>query len=195
MTKSEEKKILRTSIRAEIPVLAEKYTLAADEKITAQLSEMPEYLSAETVFCFVGTEREINTRPFLETVLAAEKKLCVPLCIGRGIMVLKQITDLGQLVLGSYGIMEPPDDAPTVSPDDVDFSVIPCLSCDRAGHRLGQGGGFYDRFFTAYRGPAVLVCRQRLMREEIPVEPHDAIIHWVLTEKGLYEDGIPARIE
>lgn len=195
MTKSEEKRTLRTAVRSEIPQLSEKYTRGADRKITDRLAEMPEYLSADTVFCFVGTAREINTRPFLETVLAAGKTLCVPLCIGLGVMVLKKITALEQLIPGTYGILEPSDDAPTVLPDDVDFAVIPCISCDRAGHRLGQGGGFYDRFFTVYRGPAILVCRERLMREEIPVEPHDAIVHWVLTEKGLYEDGIPARIE
>lgn len=195
MTKSEEKKILRAAVRSEIPQLSKKYTAAADKKITGRLAEMPEYLSADTVFCFVGTAREIDTRPFLEAVLAARKTLCIPLCVGRGSMVLKKITALEQLVPGTYGILEPSGNAPTVPPDDVDFSVIPCVSCDRAGHRLGQGGGFYDRFFTVYRGPTVLICRERLMREEIPVEPHDAIIHWVLTERGLCEDGVPARIE
>lgn len=195
MTKSEEKRVLRAAIRAEIPALSEKYVFSANTRITSRLAEMPEYLSAGTVFCFVGTQREINTRPFLETVLAAGKTLCVPLCVGQGRMVLKKITALDQLAPGAYGIPEPSGNAPAVPPDEVDFSVIPCISCDRAGHRLGQGGGFYDRFLTVYRGPAVLVCRERLMREEIPVEPHDAVIHWVLTEKGLYEDGIPARIE
>lgn len=195
MNKSEEKRILRTAVRAEISQLSEKYAASADRRITDQLAEMPEYLSADTVFCFVGTTREINTKPFLKAVLNAGKTLCVPLCIGRGSMVLKKITALEELIPGAYGILEPGIGAPAVQPDDVDFAVIPCISCDRDGHRLGQGGGFYDRFFTVYRGPAVLVCRERLMRGEIPVEPHDAVIHWVLTEKGLYEDGTPARIE
>ena len=77
---------------------------------------------------------------------------------------------------------------------EIDFAVIPCVSCDREGHRLGQGGGFYDRFLAAYRGPAYLICRERLLRSEIPMEPHDAIIHWVVTEKTLYEDGIPDQM-
>lgn len=195
MTKSEEKRALRASIRAEILQLPSRYTMEADKKIAARLAEMPEYLSADTVFCFVGTTREIDTSPFLKAALAAGKTLCVPLCTGQGIMTLKKITALSQLSPGAYGILEPAADAPSVSADDVDFAVIPCICCNRAGHRLGQGGGFYDRFLTAYRGPAVLICRERLMREEIPVEPHDAVIHWVLTERALYEDGTPARIE
>ena len=40
----------------------------------------------------------------------------------------------------------------------------------------------------------VLLCQEKLIREEIPVEPHDYPIPWVLTERGLYEDGIPARL-
>ena len=62
------------------------------------------------------------------------------------------------------------------------------------GQRLGQGGGYYDRFLSNYRGGTVLLCREKLIREEIPLEPHDYPIPWVLTEVGLYEDGTPARL-
>ena len=56
---------------------------------------------------------------------------------------------------------------------------------------MGRGGGYYDRFLSQYRSSAVLLCRERLIREEIPVEPHDCPVPWVLTEQGLYEDGVP----
>ena len=69
-----------------------------------------------------------------------------------------------------------------------------CLTCHHLGQRLGQGGGYYDRFLAHYRGGAVLLCRELLIREEIPLEPHDYPVPWVLTEKGLYEDGVPARL-
>ena len=155
---------------------------------------MPEYQEAGTVFCFVGTDREINTRPILEDILAAGKRLCVPLCMGKGIMELRQVTDLRQLVPGAYGILEPPADAPIVAVDEVDFAVMPCLTCNRLGQRLGRGGGYYDRFLSHYRGGTVLLCREKLIREEIPLEPHDYPVPWVLTERGLYEDGTPARL-
>ncbi len=58
---------------------------------------MPEYQEAQTVFCFVGTDREIDTRPILEDALAAGKTLCVPLCTEPGRMESRQITDLSQL--------------------------------------------------------------------------------------------------
>ncbi len=195
MTRKEEKQLLRRAVRAAERALPQDYQKQSSASICRYLSAMPEYLAAGAVFCFVGTGLEIDTRPFLLDALARGKRLCVPLCVGDGLMELRQITGLDQLRPGAYGIPEPGPDAPSVSLDEVDFAVIPCLSCDHLGRRLGRGGGFYDRFLSKYRAAAVLVCRERLIREELPVEPHDCPVPWVVTEKGLYEDGVPARVE
>ncbi len=194
MTVKEEKQRLRRVMREKEAALSEKYKTASSAAITAHLLGMPEYQAADTVFCFVGTTSEIDTRGILAAALADGKTLCVPLCVEKGIMELRQITDLAQLQPGSYGILEPSADAPVVSTDDVDFAVLPCTTCSHGGARLGKGGGYYDRFLSHYRGGTVLLCREKLIRDEIPVEPHDYPVPWVLTERGLYEDGIPARL-
>jgi len=190
----EEKQQLRRTMQALESGLSARYKEESSRAIAAHLLAMPEYQEAGTVFCFVGTSREINTRPILEDILAAGKRLCVPLCVGKGIMELRQVTDLRHLILGAYGILEPPANAPLVAVDEVDFAVLPCLTCNHLGQRLGRGGGYYDRFLAHYRGGAVLLCREKLIREEIPLEPHDYPVPWVLTERGLYEDGTPARL-
>ena len=194
MTRKEEKRALRATLRRMAEGLPERYRKEADSAIAAHLLAMPAYQEAETVFCFVGTGWEIDTRPILSAALADGKRLCVPLCTGPGLMELRQITALEQLTPGAYGLPEPPADAPAVAVDAVDLAVLPCMGCNHLGHRLGRGGGYYDRFLAAYRSAAVLVCRERLIREEIPLEPHDLPIPWVLTERGLYEDGTPARL-
>ena len=194
MTRKEEKIRLRTVMRAEEKKLGAKYKAESSAAICRHVLAMPEYRDAETVFCFVGRQHEIDTMPLLRQILADGKRLCVPLCVEKGIMELRQISAIEDLIPGSYGIQEPPADALTVSVDDVDLSIIPCLTCDHGGRRLGFGGGYYDRFLGAYRSAAVLVCRERLIREELPVEPHDMPVPWVITERGLYEDGIPAPL-
>ena len=194
MNLTEAKKALRSEVRAAERALSPRYRASSSAAINARLLALPEYSLARTVFAFVGTAREIDTTEFLREALRQVKRLCVPLCVGPGIMELREITALEDLAPGAYGIPEPKAACPAVPLDEVDFAVIPCVSCDREGHRLGQGGGFYDRFLAAYRGPAYLVCRERLLRREIPMEPHDAIIHWVVTEKTLYEDGIPDQM-
>lgn len=194
MTKQAEKQRLRRVIRELEAQLSPRYRAESSRAIAAHLLAMPEYQESGTVFCFVGTSREIDTRPILVHALAAGKRLCVPLCTAPGVMESRQITDLGQLSPGRHGILEPPAGAPAVRVDAIDFAVIPCLTCNCLGQRLGQGGGYYDRFLTRYRGGTVLLCRERLLREEIPLDPHDYPIPWVLTERGLYEDGTPARL-
>lgn len=194
-TKAEEKKLLRTELRAAERALSPAYRARADAAIAAQVLALPEYAEAQSVFCFVSMPGEIDTRPILADALRRGKHLCVPLCVGDGIMELRRITDLTQLSPGAYGIPEPTADSPRVSPDEAELAVIPCLTCDRSGRRLGRGGGYYDRFLAAYRGAAVLVCRERLLRAELPVEPHDRPVYWVVTENCLYEDGVPAREE
>ena len=194
MTRKEEKQQLRSNIRTLMRQLPETYTSRADAAIAARLLAMPEYREAGTVFCFVSTSLEIDTHPILEDSLSSGKTVCVPLCVGDGIMELRQIHSLAELAPGAHGIPEPPPDSPRISPDTVDFAVLPCLSCDHAGRRLGQGGGYYDRFLSVYRGGTVLLCREKLIRDEIPVEPHDYPVPWVLTETGFFEDGTPARL-
>ena len=194
MTRPEEKQQLRRTIRALERQLSPRYKAESSRAIAAHLLAMPEYQAAGTVFCFVGTEREIDTRPILENALERGERLCVPLCTGAGIMEPRAITDLRQLSPGAYHTPEPPAQAPAVPIDEVDFAILPCVTCNHWGHRLGQGGGYYDRFLAHYRGGTVLLCREKLIREEIPLEPRDLPVPWVLTERGLYEDGIPARL-
>ena len=194
MTTQEEKQWLRRTMRELETQLSPRYRDTANRAITAHLLAMPAYQSAETIFCFVGSPREIDTLPILEHALNVGKTLCVPLCTAPGIMELRHIQSLSQLSPGRYGILEPNADTAQLTVDQVDFAILPCVTCNHSGQRLGHGVGYYDRFLAHYRGGTVLLCRERLIRDEIPVEPHDYPVPWVLTEKGLYEDGIPARL-
>lgn len=195
MTKQDQKRALRQTMRRLESQLSPRYKAQSSQKICAHLLAMPEYQASSMIVCFVGTAHEIDTRPILTHALESGKRVCVPLCTAPGIMELREIASLTDLSPGAYGIPEP-DAArcPAVDTDEVDFAVLPCLCCNHQGHRLGQGGGYYDRFLSHYRGGSVLLCREKLLRQEIPLEPHDYPVPWVLTETCLYEDGMPERL-
>ena len=175
-------------LRRELAKAERALTLAekniSDAAILHHVVNTTVYHRARTVFAFVGRGDEIDTLPLLRRVLADGKRLCVPLCTAPGIMECREITDLSVLRPGAYRILEPPAGAPLVAPADIDLAVIPGAGASPDGRRLGRGGGYYDRFLAGYAGEALLLCRQALLRTDIPWEAHDVLIPTVITEQG-----------
>ena len=186
MTVAEQKAALRKKLRTMERILPQSYRDESAAAICRRVTELPEYQAAQVVFAFVGTEREIDTTALLQDVLDSGKTLCLPRCGAAHSMALCHVTSLDQLTPGAYGILEPVEDCPLLTVEDIGFVVTPCLSCDMQGDRLGQGGGYYDRFFDRYHGPAALLCREKLLSDEVPMEPHDKRFNVIVTEKDVY---------
>ena len=184
------KKELRRQTLARIAALDPAYTRSADRIIIQNLLALPEYGKAACVFCFVGTGHEISTAPFLERVLSDGKILCVPLCTGKRAMEARRITSLSQLRRGFYGLLEPDSEGTVpVAPEQIDLAIIPCVTCSRGGERLGHGGGYYDTYFSQNRAiPSVMICREQILRDDIPREAHDLIFPVVVTEGGIFRN-------
>ena len=194
MTVREQKKEMRERLREEAAALDTAYCAAADRRILDRLSSSKAYLAARTVFCFVGVSGEIDTMPFLEQVLREGRRLAVPLCTGPRQMEAREIRSLRELRSGRYGLLEPDASAPAVAPEEIGLAVIPCVSCGHDGTRLGHGGGYYDVFFEERRQiPCIMICREKLVRDNIPRETHDLVFPRVMTETGYYVDGKAAE--
>lgn len=187
---------LRAQLRLRAASLSAAYTRGASDAICRRLLELEAFARARTVFCFVGTAAEIDTRPFLTAVLAAHKTLCVPLCSRAGIMTARRIADLGELEPGTWGIPEPGAQAPLVLPEAIELCVVPCLAADTSCRRLGQGGGYYDRYLPRLGAAActVLVCREQMLLPAVPQEPHDAVCAMLVTEARCVPRPGPAAI-
>ena len=89
------------------------------------------------------------------------------------------------LVSGKYGILAPKLHCPLVEPQDFDLAIVPCCTGNAKGQRLGYGGGYYDRYLPLVQCPTMLLCRSRLVTEDIPTEPHDQVMTYLVTEKGV----------
>lgn len=183
---NEEKRTLRRQVLAAEKTMTRQEKAAADAAIRQHVLTLPSYRCARTVMAFVGKDDEIDTRPLLVDILASGKRLCVPLCVAAGEMECREIGSLDELQEGSYGIWEPPVTAPRVPPEDIDLVLVPCVTCDHDGHRLGRGGGYYDRFLSTYTGQTALLAREALTRDTIPQHPHDRIVKPVVTDSGVF---------
>ena len=181
MTKSD----LRAVIAAEVKALEPSYCESADAAICAAVWESELYKTAKTLFCYIGTDREIDTRALLLRALADGKTLALPLCTGKGIMEARAIRSLDDLVSGKYGILAPGTDCPVIAPEDFDLVIVPCSTGNAKGQRLGYGGGFYDRYLGKTNCPRALLCREKLVKDDIPVEEHDLRMDYIVTERGV----------
>ena len=92
----EQKKELRTKVKEKISKLSRRETEESDKKILHQIKSLAEYKNADTIFCYVSTEKEINTIPLLQEILDSGKRLGVPKCTGKGIMDAYEIQKLEQ---------------------------------------------------------------------------------------------------
>ena len=100
-----------------------------------------------------------------------------------------------KLVEGAYGIPVPAEGAEVVPPEEIDYVIVPCVSCDIEGRRLGHGMGWYDRFLGSLRDDCckTAICYDKLLAEKLPAEPHDIRMDTVMTEEAIYETaGNPA---
>jgi len=181
----EQKNQLRQRIKEINDTLTPEYCSEASRIICDKVLLIDGFKNADTVFCFVGVGSEPDTRPIIEAAIKAGKHLCVPLCLDKTTMAAIEITDYDRdLERGFYGLLEPKKDLPVVYVDNIDFAVIPCVSCDSEGNRLGHGRGYYDRYLEGRSFECVMLCFEKAMSAvgEIPVDEHDRAIETVITD-------------
>lgn len=185
MNVEEQKKQLRKKIRQNVEALSKSYCDRADAEIFQNVVSLSEYRTAEVIFCYVGTRREVNTLPILNHALAAGKRVCVPKCISKGLMEAYEIHGEGDLETGQYGIYEPKSTCVRIPPENIHLAIVPCMTCSMDGSRLGYGGGYYDRYLTGTDFPKIILCREALAEEEIPTDNHDIRMDVVITENRI----------
>jgi para-aminobenzoate synthetase component 1 len=155
--------------------------------ITARLRSLTEYRRARTVLSTVSFGTEWDTRVFAEGVLADGKTLVLPRVVREPrSLALYAVADLGaDLVPGVWNIEEPdPERCRPVALSEIDFALVPALSCDERGVRLGYGAGYFDRLLAGAgtRIFRVVALPEALVRPAVPREAHDVPVDALLTE-------------
>lgn len=178
---SEEKRAFRARMREKTAALDAAYLTESDAGITAQVLALPEFRAAGRVFAYWSQGRECDTHALIAAAAAAGKTVALPVVLGDGVMAFH--TYDGMLRPGALAIPEPSADTPALTPAPEDIMVVPALCCDKAGGRMGRGGGYYDRYLAARRPFAVCLCREALLCEKVPREWNDMPVSAVITEK------------
>ena len=151
------KQALRDLVRSRKRAMTEAQILEKSEDLTRQFLESGEYRNARSIYGYLPYNQEVRTVPLLEQALRDGKRVAVPKCYGDEMRFI-WLEDLSQVEKSSCGIPEPIADTP-VADDETALVLMPGLAFDREGHRIGYGGGFYDKFLAREANhPTVALC-------------------------------------
>ena len=191
---SGDKAALRKALLARREALFARGSTDFAVAITARLRQLPQYQAARSVLATLSFGSEWDTWRLARAVLADGKRLILPRMVRnpKG-LDLHAIANLdAQLCPGPWGIQEPdPSACARVSLAEVEFALVPALSCDRRGTRLGYGGGYFDRLLsTAGPGTFKLVALpEAMLVENLPRQTHDVAVDAYLTEESFLKIG------
>jgi len=183
----------KTNLRQKYKDLRQQMPAREKEQKDRQIAELVLGLrrvkQAKTLLCFVSTPMEVDTHFIIRQALRDGKTVAVPYCVeNTRKMRFYAIQSLEELVPRTFGVLEP---VPEKSRRVLDFygsvCILPGLSFDQSGFRLGYGGGYYDRFLShVYKGGTTVgVCYARCTRRQLTHGRFDVPCQYLVTEKGV----------
>lgn len=175
----------RAALRRQLRELDPAYLKNSNAQITERLLQMPEYQNAGRLFAYYSVGREVDTHMILRRALADGKQVLLPRSLPDGVMQFAAFTGETDLVKGAMSIPEPAAGLPPVWPEPQDLMLVPGLSFDGQCFRMGQGGGYYDRWLAQWKMCTIGLCREKMLSQRLFREAHDRAVDCVLTEARL----------
>lgn len=164
----------------------------------SKLRKHPKVMAAHTLLLYYSLPDEVNTHEWIDELVAEGKRVLLPVVVNDKDIVIREYTGKHDLAEGSFHIMEPIGKLfPVEKYPEIEVAIIPGMSFDDGGHRLGRGKGYYDRFLTKLRGMEGNHCERKeadgtevykigicfgfQKLQEIPFESHDILMDEVTT--------------
>lgn len=174
-----DKTALRRQIREKKRAMTDQQIEAASRCLGEKFADTQAYKDAKTIYGYLPYNQEVRTIPMLERALKEGKRVAVPKVYGDEMKFI-YITDLSRVEKSYAGIPEPIEDGP-VADDPTALVLMPGLAFDPQGHRIGYGGGFYDKFLASEpQHPTVALCYGFQMLPVLETEEFDIPVDCVL---------------
>ncbi len=181
---------IRAEVRAKRDALSDKERAAGARRIVERLLHHPDVHRAKTVLLYASYGSEVHTDDLAKELIKRGKAVAFPKITSvAGLMTLWRVKHLDALIPHKMGIRAPDvTRSQPIEPITVDCVIYPGLAFTKGLSRLGQGGGYYDRLSTkiADNCARIGVCFETQLVDTLPQEPHDAKVHWVVTEVTVY---------
>ena len=173
------KKEMRACIRAKKRAMTEEQIVSASRNLGVLFRQSELYKNAKSIYGYLPYNQEVRTVEMLQQAIADGKRVAVPKCYGSEMRFI-WMDDLSQVAPGYANIPEPIADEP-IADDKTALVLMPGLAFDPQGHRIGYGGGFYDRFLADEPDhPTLALCYGFQMVEHLETEAFDIPVDQVL---------------
>lgn len=192
---------LRTRIRKARRALTPAQHAEAAQGLLENLLRLHSFRSARRVACYLANDGEIDSSLAIDWLLSHGKTCFLPVLshINGNSLLFAPVsygTDMG---VNRYGIPEPVVPLrELVRPIQLDLVLLPLVAFDSAGHRIGMGGGYYDRSLQGRRNrrywlkPRLIGVAHELQKvDRIVANKWDVPLEGVVTEKQVYLAGLP----
>jgi 5-formyltetrahydrofolate cyclo-ligase len=162
-------------------------TAGADVAARVNTVLNPEAGTVVSAFLSIGSE--VDTSPLIQMLRERACRVALPCVEGPARPLIFRAYEDGQtLVAEPFGTRAPGEDAPILVPD---ILLVPLLAFDRAGYRLGYGGGFYDRTLEGLRAHkpvlAVGIAYSAQEVDAVPREATDQPLDWIVSEREAFQ--------
>jgi 5-formyltetrahydrofolate cyclo-ligase len=177
------KDIMRQSMLAARRAHADTYGADAAVALATHAEKLTGRNKNQNIAAYMPMGGEIDPRPLMQALRQQGNAICLPVCVNEeAAMIFRHYRDGDALLPDEMGIATPRATAQQVAPDII---LLPLLAFDGQGHRLGRGGGFYDRTLAKLRQAGS--CRfiglafDMQMVDKCPIAPHDEALRGVVT--------------
>ena len=185
-TPPDPRQAMRRILRDRRVAIPHEELAATSMAVLARLARVPVLEHAGLVAGYRAVRGEVDVDGVLTLLRERGATVTVPRVAGEAMTFLPWEPDAATST-GPFGITEPVDGTP-VPFGDHDVVLVPLVAFDDRGHRLGQGGGYYDRAIAGTETQPVLIGVAHAFQQvtEVPVAAWDQPLDAAVTEEGLH---------
>ncbi len=155
-------------------------------RIHRRLICIPAYRFARCIACYIAIKNEVDTKTVIQNALREGKQVGAPVTRADGVMDFQAIAGPSDLRPVHHGLREPvPNPKMILPPHTFDLVLVPGIAFDRRGHRIGSGGGYYDRFLARTKAVRIGLSYAFQIIDRVPAEPRDVKMDLIVTESEI----------
>lgn len=179
------KKEIRTEVKKSRREATAEQIFQNSEKICDTFLGLPEYAASEIVFAYIDCKNEVQTKKVIEQCWKAGKHVAVPKVFGK-IMKFYEIFSYDDLEDGYFGIREPKHELLQEIICEYGLMILPGVAFDVQRHRVGYGGGFYDKYLEEHPNmKKIAFAFEFQVFDQVPFEDFDIQPEKIITEKRI----------